>query len=214
MSAHCKRVRPCVVDDADADAALAVRARASGLRSVPERDEASMSVDHECPDCGERYNEPKSASANHVCDPELLKERIENLSEQLSDQRFLCREHGLGVAADEDGCCVTCGQDCAHVAVLVDFPDPSCVDCGCDSRRGWRALRRVRSASRRGVRRGVSGRRWRGWTPAMPMTQCTAHDFFFGGFSSPCFTSWRYYAILATVCVVAVALARLRGPRT
>ena len=99
---------------------------------MPERDEASMSVDHECPDCGERYNEPKSASANHVCDPELLKERIENLSEQLSDQRFLCREHGLGVAADEDGCCVTCGQDCAHVAVLVDFPDPSCVDCGCD----------------------------------------------------------------------------------
>ena len=38
-------------------------------------------------------------------------------------QRFLCREHGLGVAASEDGCCVTCGADCAIVSVIVPFPE-------------------------------------------------------------------------------------------
>jgi hypothetical protein len=27
-------------------------------------------------------------------------------------RRFRCPEHGLGVNADEDGCCVTCGRDC------------------------------------------------------------------------------------------------------
>ena len=35
-------------------------------------------------------------------------------------QRFICPDCGFGVKADEDGCCATCGRDCALVAVLVE----------------------------------------------------------------------------------------------
>lgn len=35
-------------------------------------------------------------------------------------QRFLCPDCGLGVKADEDGLCATCGRDCAIVVVIHD----------------------------------------------------------------------------------------------
>jgi hypothetical protein len=37
-----------------------------------------------------------------------------------SQERFLCPDCGLGVKADEDGCCSMCGRDCAIVVVLVE----------------------------------------------------------------------------------------------
>jgi hypothetical protein len=37
-----------------------------------------------------------------------------------SGERFLCPDCGLGVKADEDGCCASCGRDCAIVVVLVE----------------------------------------------------------------------------------------------
>jgi len=42
------------------------------------------------------------------------------------EQRFVCREHGYGVKADTDGCCSTCGTDCAVVEVVYapeNWPD-------------------------------------------------------------------------------------------
>ena len=35
-------------------------------------------------------------------------------------QRFVCPEHGYGVKGDEDGCCATCGADCAVVEVIQE----------------------------------------------------------------------------------------------
>ena len=37
-------------------------------------------------------------------------------------QRFVCPDCGYGVKADEDGCCVTCGRDCA-IVIVVDEPE-------------------------------------------------------------------------------------------
>jgi hypothetical protein len=37
--------------------------------------------------------------------------------------RWHCPDCGTGVAADEDGCCATCGRDCTPVAVAVESPD-------------------------------------------------------------------------------------------
>jgi hypothetical protein len=49
-----------------------------------------------------------------------------------SVERFLCPDCGLGVKADEDGCCAMCGRDCAIVVVLVEPLDckPSAVASG------------------------------------------------------------------------------------
>ena len=38
-------------------------------------------------------------------------------------QRFVCRHCGYGVKADEDGCCVTCGSDCAVVQIVTEPED-------------------------------------------------------------------------------------------
>ncbi len=37
-----------------------------------------------------------------------------------SREVFVCADCGYGVAADEDGCCATCGRDCAIVVPLVE----------------------------------------------------------------------------------------------
>jgi len=46
-------------------------------------------------------------------------------------QKFVCADCGFGVKIDEDGCCATCGRDCAIVAVIVEPEDmtPSMPDC-------------------------------------------------------------------------------------
>lgn len=41
-------------------------------------------------------------------------------------ERFVCPDCGYGVAADEDGCCATCGRDCAIIRVISEPEDMSC----------------------------------------------------------------------------------------
>lgn len=53
----------------------------------------------------------------HSCD---MREVCPKCSER--PQRFVCRDCGYGVKADEDGCCTTCGRDCAIVE-LVSVPE-------------------------------------------------------------------------------------------
>lgn len=38
-------------------------------------------------------------------------------------ERFDCSECGKGVSADEDGCCVTCGRDCAITPATAPLAD-------------------------------------------------------------------------------------------
>lgn len=38
-------------------------------------------------------------------------------------QRFVCPDCGYAVKADEDGCCATCGRDCAIVIVVAEPED-------------------------------------------------------------------------------------------
>lgn len=40
----------------------------------------------------------------------------------MSAERFKCPDCGIGVRADEDGCCVHCGADCEIVPVKVAQP--------------------------------------------------------------------------------------------
>lgn len=50
-------------------------------------------------------------------------EQLERLRVQTkidAPERFVCPDCGWAVKADEDGCCSTCGRDCAIVAVLVE----------------------------------------------------------------------------------------------
>ena len=53
----------------------------------------------------------------------MLVARVASLDAELRRQKFVCPDCGYGVKADEDGCCATCGRDCAVVAVLVEPED-------------------------------------------------------------------------------------------
>lgn len=56
-----------------------------------------------------------------------LKDHVQKVLNYQSTNRFDCEECGAGVKVDEDGCCVTCGRDCAVIedgkVIYIPLPD-------------------------------------------------------------------------------------------
>lgn len=88
-------------------------------RTVTTFDEVGSIASARCPSC------PQGLFARHV----PLYRRAEPAPEPKDDgtifagERWECPDCGIGVKADEDGCCATCGADCASVLSPV-APEP------------------------------------------------------------------------------------------